>query len=101
MNKQETITQKVNELSEAVRACKGSVMVIGVAPTENENESAIIVSLRGNSHAVSGSIAKVMISKSGGVINGIIKEGVALSYVMAMAGVKADKEEVVEKEFND
>lgn len=47
MNKQESITQKVNELREAVRASKGSVMVIGIAPTENENESVIIASLQG------------------------------------------------------
>lgn len=47
MNKQEAITQKVNELGEAVRASKGSVMVIGIAPTENENESVISLRCKG------------------------------------------------------
>lgn len=67
MNKQEAITQKVNELGEAVRASKGSVMV----------------------------------SKTGEVLRTVIQEGVMLSCIMAASGVKADKEEVVEKEFNE
>lgn len=76
-------------------------MVIGVAPAEDENQSVIIASLQGNSYTVSEAIAKVMVSKTGEVITNIIKEGVALSCFLAMSGVKANKEEVVEKEFND
>ncbi len=99
MNKQEAITQKVNELGEAVRASKGSVMVIGIAP-ENENESVIIASLQGRGRAVAEAVGKVMVSKTGEVLRTVIQEGVMLSCIMAASGVKADKEEVVEKEFN-
>ena len=101
MNKQEAITQKVNELGEAVRASKGSVMVIGIAPTENENESVIIASLQGRGRAVAEAVGKVMVSKTGEGLRTVIQEGVMLSCIMTASGVKADKEEVVEKEFNE
>lgn len=101
MNKQEAITQKVNELGEAVRASKGSVMVIGIAPTENENESVIIASLQGRGRAVAEAVGKVRVSKTGEVLRTVIQEGVMLSCIMAASGVKAGKEEVVEKEFNE
>ena len=101
MNKQETITQKVKELGEAVRASKGSVMVIGIAPTENENQSVIIASLQGSDRAVAKAVGKVMVSKTGEVLRTVIQEGVILSCIMAASSAKADKEEVVEKEFNE
>lgn len=73
MSKQQEIEAKVNELSEAVAAAEGGVMVIGIVDGEAEGEKVVIGALRGKGAYIVEALAKILTSSEGAAIERIMR----------------------------
>lgn len=82
MTKQEEITAKVEELTEAVAAAKGSVLVIGIA----EDEKVVIGALRGNGGQLIEATTKLLTSDEGAPVARILRNAMTIVALHKIAG---------------
>ena len=86
MSKQQEIEAKVNELSEAVAAAEGGVMVIGIVDGEAEGEKVVIGALRGKSAYIVEALAKILTSSEGAAIERIMRTANAAAALHKIVG---------------
>ena len=90
MSKQQEIEAKVNELSEAVAAAEGAVMVIGIvdgeAEGEAEGEKVVIGALRGKGNYIVEALTKILTSGEGAAIEQILRAGNAAAALHKILG---------------
>ena len=86
MSKQQEIEAKVNELSEAVAAAEGGVMVIGIVDGEAEGEKAVIGALRGKGAYIVEALAKILTSSEGAAIERIMRTANAAAALHKIVG---------------
>ena len=86
MTKQEEITAKVEELTEAVAAAKGSVLVIGIADGEAEDEKVVIGALRGNGGQLIEATTKLLTSDEGAPVAHILRNAMTIVALHKIAG---------------
>lgn len=102
MTEQEKVTAKIKELSEAVSAAGGSVMVIGLIDTDKKNESCVIASLQGNGTVLTEAVAKLLSNENATAIRRIIEKGFVFASLYKIMGCgKADATEVETHESNN
>lgn len=86
MTKQEEITAKVEELTEAVAAAKGSVLVIGIADGEAEDEKVVIGAIRGNGGQLIEATTKLLTSDEGAPVAHILRNAMTIVALHKIAG---------------
>lgn len=86
MSKQQEIEAKVNELSEAVAAAEGGVMVIGIVDGEAEGEKVVIGALRGKGAYIVEALAKILTSSEGAAIERIMRTANAAAALHKIVG---------------
>ena len=86
MSKQQEIEAKVNELSEAVAAAEGAVMVIGIVDGEAEGEKVVISALRGKGNYIVEALTKILTSGEGAAIEQILRAGNAAAALHKILG---------------
>ena len=86
MSKQQEIEAKVNELSEAVAAAEGAVMVIGIVDGEAEGEKVVIGALRGKGNYIVEALTKILTSGEGTAIEHILRAGNAAAALHKILG---------------
>lgn len=91
MNIEEQVTAKVTELGDLITSVKGSVIVIGLMPIEEENKSAVIASMHGNSAVLTEAVAKVLSNDTASPIAKVISKGIAFANIYKMLGERADE----------
>lgn len=86
MSKQQEIEAKVNELSEAVAAAEGGVMVIGIVDGEAEGEKVVIGALHGKGAYIVEALAKILTSSEGAAIERIMRTANAAAALHKIVG---------------
>lgn len=86
MSKQQEIEAKVNELSEAVAAAEGGVMVIGIVDGEAEGEKVVIGALRGKGAYIVEALTKILTSSEGAAIERIMRTANAAAALHKIVG---------------
>ena len=86
MSKQQEIEAKVNELSEAVAAAEGGVMVIGIVDGKAEGEKVVIGALRGKGAYIVEALAKILTSSEGAAIERIMRTANAAAALHKIVG---------------
>ena len=86
MSKQQEIEAKVNELSEAVAAAEGGVMVIGIVDGETEGEKIVIGALRGKGTYIVEALTKILTSSEGAAIEHIMRTANAAAALHKIVG---------------
>lgn len=91
---QDKVTAKINELTEAVTAANGSILVIGLIKGD---ESCVIAAVKGKPVMITEAIAKLVSNDNANAISKMLKEGLSLAALYKIAGCHADKVEVKEE----
>lgn len=86
MSKQQEIEAKVVELSEAVAAAEGGVMVIGIVDGEAEGEKVVIGALRGKGTYIVEALTKILTSSEGAAIEHIMRTANAAAALHKIVG---------------
>lgn len=100
MKKNEEVTAKVKELTAAIEAAGGSVMIVGNIPSEDENKGMVAAALHGKSSDISEGFARLLMNENAATFQRIINNAQIITLVVAMRGVSGcDKCEVEENKM--